>query len=83
VSFRDLPENRVTALVVNPHAGRTVYAGTDSGLFFSSDGGENWRRYAGGDLLARGIESLVIDPSGRTLYIGGTAGMFELSLAAH
>jgi hypothetical protein len=39
--------------------------------------------YEGGDLLARGIDDLAIDPSGRTLYIGGSAGGFELSLAGH
>lgn len=83
VSFKDLPENRVTALVVNPLAGNWVYAGTDSGLFISGDGGESWRRYAGGDLLARGVNGLAIDPSGSTLYIGGIAGVFELSLAGH
>ena len=68
---------------MNPHAGKRVYAGTDSGLFVSSDGGENWRHYKGGDLLARGIDDLAIDPSGRTLYIGGNAGVFELSIAGH
>jgi photosystem II stability/assembly factor-like uncharacterized protein len=72
----------VTALAVNPRAGKTVYAGTDSGLFLSRDGGESWRRYDGGDLLARGIDDLAIDPSGRTLYIRGRAGVFELRLAA-
>jgi photosystem II stability/assembly factor-like uncharacterized protein len=81
VSFKDLSEDRVTALAVNPHAGNWVYAGTDSGLFVSSNGGENWRRYKGGDLLARGVADLAVDPNGRTLYIGGNAGVFELSLA--
>jgi photosystem II stability/assembly factor-like uncharacterized protein len=81
VSLKDLSEDRVTALAVNPHAGKKVYAGTDSGLFVSGDGGQSWHRYEGGDLLARGIDDLAIDPSGRTLYIGGSAGVFELSLA--
>ena len=84
MSFGDpLSEDRVTALAVNPHARNKVYAGTDSGLFVSSDGGESWRHYKGGDLLARGIEDLAIDPSGRTLYIGGRAGVFELGLGGH
>jgi photosystem II stability/assembly factor-like uncharacterized protein len=79
VRFRDpLSEDRVTALAVNPHARKKVYAGTDSGLFVSRDGGESWRHYKGGGLLARGIYDLAIDPSGRTLYIGGRAGVFEL-----
>ena len=84
MSFRDpLSEDRVTALAVNPHARNKVYAGTDSGLFVSSDGGESWRHYKGGNLLARGIYDLAIDPSGRTLYIGGRAGVFELGLGGH
>ena len=80
VSFGD---QSVTALAVNPRARQHVYAGTDDGLFASSDGGESWRRYEGGDLLARGIYDLAIDPSGRMLYIGGNAGVFELSLDRH
>jgi photosystem II stability/assembly factor-like uncharacterized protein len=79
VSFKDQPVN---GLAVNPHARQTVYAGTDHGLFVSTDGGEHWHRYQGGDLLARGINDLAIDPSGSTLYIGGNAGVFELSLAS-
>jgi photosystem II stability/assembly factor-like uncharacterized protein len=77
-SFHNQPVN---ALAVNPHARQTVYAGTDNGLFVSTDGGKHWHRYEGGDLLARGINDLAIDPSGSTLYIGGNAGVFELSLA--
>jgi len=73
----------VTALAVNPHARQTVYAGTDGGLFVSLDGGESWRRYEGGDRLARGVNGLAVDPSGSMLYIGGSAGVFELSLAGH
>jgi photosystem II stability/assembly factor-like uncharacterized protein len=71
----------VTALAVNPQARQTVYAGTDGGLFVSLDGGESWRRYDGGDRLAWGIKDLAIDPGGSMLYIGGNAGVFELSLA--
>jgi photosystem II stability/assembly factor-like uncharacterized protein len=72
----------IHALVVDPQA-RQVYLGTDSGLFVSSDGGETWHRYEGGDLLARPIQDLAIDLSGRTLYIGGSAGVIELSIAGH
>ena len=72
VSFGD---QSVNALAVNPQGREQVYAGTDDGLFVSSDGGESWRRYDGGDLLARGIWDLAIDPSGRTLYIGGRPGL--------
>jgi photosystem II stability/assembly factor-like uncharacterized protein len=85
-NWRDLVsfgEHSVAALAVNPNARQSVYAGTDEGLFVSNDGGDNWDRYDGGDPLARGIKDLAIDPSGRTLYIGGTAGVFELRLAAH
>jgi photosystem II stability/assembly factor-like uncharacterized protein len=83
VSLGDLSGNGVTALVVNPHARQTVYAGTDDGLFVSVDGGESWRRFDGGDRLARGVNDLAVDPTGRTLYIGASAGVFELRLAGH
>ena len=80
VSFGD---RSVNALAVNPQGRQQVYAGTADGLFVEQRRGESWRRYEGGDLLARGIWDLAVDPSGRTLYIGGSAGVFELSIAGH
>jgi hypothetical protein len=73
----DFGAGSINALAVNPQARKVVYAGTDSGLFVSGDAGESWRHYKGGGLLAQGIEDLAIDPNGRTLYIGGRAGVFE------
>jgi photosystem II stability/assembly factor-like uncharacterized protein len=70
VSFGD---QFVNALAVSPQGRQQVYAGTADGLFVSSDAGESWRRYEGGDLLARGIQDLAIDPSGRTLYTSAVA----------
>jgi photosystem II stability/assembly factor-like uncharacterized protein len=80
VSFKDQPIN---ALAVNPQARQTVFAGTDQGLFVSIDGGRHWDRYQAGELLARGINDLAIDPTGSILYVGGNAGVFELRLASH
>jgi hypothetical protein len=55
VSFQDQPIN---ALAINPHPRRTVYAGTDDGLFVSMGGGEHWRATRAATLLARGINDL-------------------------
>lgn len=73
----------VNALAVNPQGRQQVYAGTADGLFVSSDGGESWRRYEGGDLLARASKT---SPSIRADARSTSAvvpACFERSLAGH
>lgn len=69
----------INVIIVDPANGRNVYAATSTGVFRSTDGGQNWRRGTNsvGDAL-----SLVLDatsPAGaRVLYAGITGrGVFR------
>jgi photosystem II stability/assembly factor-like uncharacterized protein len=59
----------VQALAIDPSAPQTVYVGTSSGLYKSTDGGDQW--IAVEDLTGTNISALLIDPeSPRTVYAG-------------
>jgi hypothetical protein len=70
--------HQCNVIVVDP-ANSNVYMATDSGMFFSTDGGQNWTQGAGGFGDAR---SLVLDASSpvgaRILYAGISGqGIFQ------
>ncbi len=63
----------VTALAVDPHAPRRVYACTPGGLFRSADGGATWRR-----TLGRWARSVAVDPvSAGEVLVGTENGLFR------
>jgi len=63
--------SRVQALAAHPQQARTVFAGGDTGLFISRDGGARWERVgAQGDLPT--IWSLAIDPADPDILFAGT-----------
>jgi photosystem II stability/assembly factor-like uncharacterized protein len=65
----------VNQLMVDPMDSNTVYAGTTSGLFKTTDQAESWTRI-GESLPDHYISSLVIHPTQpATVYIGGRAGV--------
>ncbi len=75
-----LPGVGVLSLVVDPRVSGTLYAGTDTGVYRTRDGGRSWN--ALGQRLARvPVTSLTIDDAGRRLYAGTDAGAFELEIA--
>jgi len=58
----------------------TVIAGTDQGVFWSTDGGDRWRRFT--HLPPRTFDALAIDRSAGLLYAGANGGgIYELKLA--
>jgi len=57
---------KIRALAVHPNSG-VIYAGTDSGVLISSDGGASWRR-SGAELGP--VLSMTFEPSAATLYAG-------------
>ena len=66
--------SRIWALTIDPVTPTTLYAGTDDGVFKSTDGGENWRAVNTGIPNDAGAYALSIDPiTPTTLYaaIGG------------
>ena len=70
--------SRIQALAVHPTDAHTVFAGGDTGLFVSHDGGAKWaRRGNAGDLPT--IWSLAIDPADPQILFAGTrpAGIFR------
>ena len=75
-----LKGHNVWALAIDPRQRQTVYAGTDGGLFRSTDGGRNWSRFSRG-LPPDGIETIAVDPVGGILYAVLTGGgIYELRL---
>ncbi len=71
-SSAGLPDLAVRALLVDPADSRRLFAGTDSGVAVSTDGGRQWRE-AG--LSARAVRVLLGEPPG-TLYAGTEDGLY-------
>jgi photosystem II stability/assembly factor-like uncharacterized protein len=63
--------SRTQALVAHPSEPHTVFAGGDTGLFVSHDGGARWQR-VGADGLLPTIWSLAVDPVDPRILFAGT-----------
>jgi photosystem II stability/assembly factor-like uncharacterized protein len=70
--------SRIQALVTHPTEPHTVFAGGDTGLFVSYDGGAKWERLGAEGALPT-IWSLAIDPVDPGILFAGTrpAGVFR------
>ena len=70
--------SRIQALVAHPTQAHTVFAGGDTGLFVSHDGGARWERIGAEGALPT-IWSLTIDPVDPDILFAGTrpAGVFR------
>jgi photosystem II stability/assembly factor-like uncharacterized protein len=72
--------NQVFAVIVNPQSSGTIYAATSTGVMTSADGGESWMPVAGSPNFAT---ILTFDPQNpNTLYAGGGAGLFVITLGS-
>jgi photosystem II stability/assembly factor-like uncharacterized protein len=69
----------VSSLAIDPGESTTLYAGTDRGVFWSTDSGENWTPLLEG-LADLHVTSLAIDPQGSSLHAGTPAGVFDRDL---
>jgi photosystem II stability/assembly factor-like uncharacterized protein len=70
--------SRIQALIAHPTEPHTIFAGGDTGLFMSRNGGARWERLCGnGDLPT--IWSLAIDPVDPQILFAGTrpAGLWR------
>jgi photosystem II stability/assembly factor-like uncharacterized protein len=73
----------VTDLAIDPLAPNIVYAGTDEGLFRSTDGGATWTR-AAGDLSSAGVLGLAVASADeRTILYVGTLGSLGSGVQAY
>jgi len=61
-----IPSIPINALVIDPINSNSMYAGTDIGVYMSSDGGANWAPYGTG-LPRSAVFDLQIQPSNRLL----------------
>src|SRR5215472_7400902 len=70
--------SRIQALVAHPTQAHTVFAGGDTGLFASHDGGARWGRIGANAALPT-IWSLTIDPVDPDILFAGTrpAGIYR------
>jgi photosystem II stability/assembly factor-like uncharacterized protein len=77
-----LPPHSVTALAIDPHDPRLVYAGiggdyypfnAGDGVWKSTDGGASWTR-AGGELAGRTIDALAAAPVSGSLWAAAAGG---------
>jgi ligand-binding sensor domain-containing protein len=67
----------VRCLAIDPLNTQTLYAGTDGGVFASSDGSKSWTASAAG-LPRTVVYALALDPADPSRIFAGTAaGLFE------
>ena len=70
--------SRIQALAAHPAEAQTVFAGGDTGLFVSRNGGARWERLGDPDALPT-IWSLAVDPADPNILFAGTrpAGVYR------
>jgi photosystem II stability/assembly factor-like uncharacterized protein len=70
--------SRIQALVTHPTEAQTIFAGGDTGLFVSQNGGAKWERVASQEALPT-VWSLAIDPVEPRILFAGTrpAGVYR------
>ena len=67
----------ISALAINPLTPATLFAGTDNGIFRSTDGGSTWKETSDG-MGHMVIKNLVIDPvTPSILYAGTESGVYK------
>lgn len=72
-----LQNQHIRALAVNPNNLQDIYAGdAQSGVFVSTNAGQNWIQDSTGLPLPTGIHALAFDNAGKKLYAATDAGLF-------
>ena len=68
----------IFSVVIDPYDEDIVYAGLASGVWVSTDGGDNWVLSNGG-VINEQVQALAIDPNNSNIIYAGTltAGMFK------
>ena len=77
-----LPDVPVNAFAVDPNNGNNLFAGTDIGVYGSTDGGASWAPYGTG-LPVVAVFGIEVQPTSRLLRIATHGrGMYEIALPA-
>lgn len=70
-------QKKISSLVIDPKSAKTLWIGTDYGIFKSTDNGNNWDEAGKGQIEPKMIYSLVINPTNNQLmYCGTNQGLF-------
>ena len=70
----------VNALIINPQNAAILYAGTNDGVYRSSDGGNTWKAQNSGMGSAMQINVMSLDPQNPDIIYAGTAkGLYRSS----
>jgi hypothetical protein len=69
-------------LAVHPQNSDVLYAGTESGVFRSTDGGAKWTE-ANSGLTTPDVQTIAVDPKTPARLFAGTAGggVFEMTFS--
>ena len=65
----NLPEIPMNCIILDPNLPNRIFVGSDSGIFFSENGGENWNGISTG-MPNVPITDMKIHNDSRTLYVG-------------
>ena len=77
-----IPSIPINALVIDPINSNNLYAGTDIGVYISTDGGATWNPFGAG-LPRAAVFDLAIQPSNRILRAGTHGrGVWEIPLVS-
>jgi photosystem II stability/assembly factor-like uncharacterized protein/methionine-rich copper-binding protein CopC len=73
-----LPYPGVRSLAIDPKNTNVIYAGTDEGVFKSTDGGAFWSAINNGLQFCIGVPSLAIDPKNTNIIYAGTENEYSI-----
>jgi photosystem II stability/assembly factor-like uncharacterized protein len=81
VSGNGIPDVPVNAFAIDPTNSSNLYAGTDIGVYASTDGGANWLPINNGQLPRVAVFDMAIQPTSKILRIATHGrGIWELNL---
>jgi len=70
-------QKKISCLAIDPKVSKTLWIGTDNGIFKSNDNGTTWEETGKGQIEPKMIYSLAINPAyNQLMYCGTNQGMF-------
>ncbi len=70
----DINASNITSLLIDPENSSRIYAGTERGVYVSSDGGTSWTEPS----LNSTVRCIVLDPANRLkLFMGTSNGVYQ------